>query len=88
VQLNIGVVDKQGRPVTSLTQKDFVVYEDGVKQSIPALRTGRRAFQSRVDARHVRLDDQLSPAVETREPAFLDALAPEDRVPSFSSIKT
>src|SRR5262249_8992131 len=34
VQLNIGVVDKQGRPVTSLTQKDFVVYEDGVKQSI------------------------------------------------------
>src|ERR1041384_5610558 len=34
VQLNIGVVDKQGRAVTSLTQKDFVVYEDGVKQSI------------------------------------------------------
>src|ERR1041385_6992234 len=34
VQLNIGVVDKQGRAITSLTQKDFVVYEDGVKQSI------------------------------------------------------
>ena len=34
VQLNIGVVDKQGRAITSLTQKDFAVYEDGVKQSI------------------------------------------------------
>ena len=34
VQLNVGVVDKQGRPITSLTQKDFVVYEDGVKQAI------------------------------------------------------
>src|SRR5687768_3437025 len=34
VQLNIGVVDKQGRPITSLTRNDFVVYEDGVKQSI------------------------------------------------------
>ena len=34
VQLHIGVVDKQGRPITSLTRNDFVVYEDGVKQSI------------------------------------------------------
>jgi hypothetical protein len=34
VQLNVGVVDKQGRPVTSLTKNDFVIYEDGVKQSI------------------------------------------------------
>src|SRR6185369_2232536 len=34
VQLNVGVVDKQGRPVTSLSRNDFVIYEDGVKQSI------------------------------------------------------
>ena len=34
VQLNIGVVDKQGRAVTSLTKNDFAVYEDGVKQPI------------------------------------------------------
>src|SRR5215207_577232 len=34
VQLNIGVVDKQGRAITSLTRNDFAVYEDGVKQSI------------------------------------------------------
>ena len=30
VQLNIGVVDKQGRAVTSLTKNDFAIYEDGV----------------------------------------------------------
>src|ERR1044072_8249953 len=34
VQLNVGVVDKQGRPITSLTRNDFAVYEDGVKQPI------------------------------------------------------
>ncbi|HEY5404308.1 MAG TPA: hypothetical protein VIK24_15645, partial [Pyrinomonadaceae bacterium] len=34
VQLNIGVVDKQGRPITNLTRNDFAVYEDGVKQTI------------------------------------------------------
>ena len=34
VQLNIGVVDRQGRPIRTLNRSDFVVYEDGVKQSI------------------------------------------------------
>ena len=34
VQLNIGVVDKQGHPITSLTRNDFTIYEDGVKQTI------------------------------------------------------
>src|SRR5262245_19710225 len=34
VQLNVGVVDRQGRAVTSLSRGDFAVYEDGVKQSI------------------------------------------------------
>ena len=34
IQLNVGVVDRQGRAITSLTQNDFTVYEDGVKQSI------------------------------------------------------
>src|SRR6185503_6825535 len=34
VQLNVGVVDPQGRAITSLSQGDFTVYEDGVKQRI------------------------------------------------------
>ena len=34
VQLNVGVVDKQGRSITSLTQGDFVIYEDEVRRPI------------------------------------------------------
>src|SRR5688572_13216353 len=34
VQLNVGVVDPQGRAITSLGRNDFTVYEDGVKQPI------------------------------------------------------
>lgn len=34
VSVDIGVVDASGRPVTNLTQDDFTIYEDGVKQEI------------------------------------------------------
>lgn len=80
VQLNIGVVDKQGRPITSLTRNDFAVYEDGVKQTI-------QHFQS-VDAPFslVLLLDMSGSTINFRQQLklasqrFLDALAPEDRV--------
>lgn len=80
VQLNIGVVDKQGRPIRSLTRNDFVVYEDGVKQSI-------QVFQP-VDAPFslvLMLDMSGSTAhfrqqLKLASQRFLDALAPEDRV--------
>jgi len=34
VQLNVGVTDSKGRSITELSKKDFVVYEDDVKQDI------------------------------------------------------
>ena len=34
VQLNVGVVDKQGNAVTSLSRNDFAIYEDGVRRPI------------------------------------------------------
>ena len=34
VQLNVGVVNARGLAVTSLSQSDFKVYEDGVRQQI------------------------------------------------------
>ncbi len=34
VQLNVGVVDRQGRAVTNLSRNEFVVYEDDVRQPI------------------------------------------------------
>jgi len=80
VQLNVGVVDKQGRAITSLTKNDFVVYEDGVKQPI-------QLFES-VDAPFslVLMLDMSGSTVNFRQQLklasqrFLDALAPEDRV--------
>jgi VWFA-related protein len=80
VQLNIGVVDKQGRAITSLSRNDFVIYEDGVKQAI-------QLFES-VDAPFslVLMLDMSGSTVNFRQQLklasqrFLDALAPDDRV--------
>ncbi|HEU0253700.1 MAG TPA: VWA domain-containing protein [Pyrinomonadaceae bacterium] len=80
VQLNIGVVDKQGRAVTSLTRNDFAIYEDGVKQSIQSFEPVDAPFSL------VLLLDMSGSTINFRQQLkiasqrFLDALAPEDRV--------
>ncbi|HJT65711.1 MAG TPA: VWA domain-containing protein [Pyrinomonadaceae bacterium] len=80
VQLNVGVVDKQGRPVTSLTRNDFVIYEDGVKQPIQHFEPAEAPFSL------VLLLDMSGSTLNFRQQLklasqrFLDALAPEDRV--------
>jgi len=80
VQLNIGVVDKQGRAVTSLTQKDFVVYEDGVKQSIQHFEPVDAPFSLvlmlDMSGSTLNFRQQLKLASQR----FLDALGPNDRV--------
>jgi Ca-activated chloride channel homolog len=80
VQLNIGVVDKQGRPIKSLTRNDFVVYEDGVKQSIQHFEPVEAPFSLvlmlDMSGSTVTFRQQLKLASQR----FLDALAPEDRV--------
>src|SRR5947207_13538923 len=80
VQLNIVVVDKQGRAVTSLTKDDFVVFEDGVKQPIQHFEPVDAPFSL------VLLLDMSGSTLNFRQQLklasqrFLDALAPEDRV--------
>ena len=80
VQLNIGVVDKQGRPITSLTRNDFAVYEDGVKQSIQHFEPVDAPFSLvlmlDMSGSTVNFRQQLKLASQR----FLDALAPDDRV--------
>lgn len=80
VQLNIGVVDKQGRPITSLTKNDFVVYEDGVKQPIQHFEPVNAPFSLvlmlDMSGSTVNFRQQLKLASQR----FLDALAPADRV--------
>ncbi len=80
VQLNIGVVDKDGRAVTSLSRNDFSVYEDGVRQSISQFEPTNAPFSL------VLLLDMSGSTVNFRQQLklattrFLDALAPADRV--------
>ncbi len=80
VQLNVGVVDKQGRAVTSLTKNDFVVYEDGVKQPIQLFEPVDAPFSLvlmlDMSGSTINFRQQLKLASQR----FLDALAPEDRV--------
>lgn len=80
VQLNIGVVDRQGRVVTSLSRNDFSVYEDGVKQSIlyfePTTAPFSLVLMLDTSGSTINFRQQLKQAAWR----FLDALAPEDRV--------
>jgi len=80
IQLNIGVVDKQGRAITSLTREDFTVYEDGVKQSIQHFEPVDAPFSLvlmlDMSGSTINFRQQLKLASQR----FLDALAPEDRV--------
>ena len=80
VQLNVGVVDRQGHAITSLSQNDFVVYEDNVRRPIVAFEPTEAPFSL------VMLLDMSGSTATFRQQIqqaalrFLDALGPEDRV--------
>ncbi|MGA9995804.1 MAG: VWA domain-containing protein [Pyrinomonadaceae bacterium] len=80
VQLNVGVVDRQGRPITNLSGSDFVVYENDKQQSIVDFKPTTAPFSL------VLLLDMSGSTVNFRQNLkqaalrFLDALSPEDRV--------
>src|SRR5438132_172237 len=80
VQLNVGVVDRQGHAITSLSRNDFVVYEDNVRRPIVAFEPTEAPFSL------VMLLDMSGSTVTFRQQIqqaalrFLDALGPEDRV--------
>ena len=80
VQLNVGVVDKQGRPITSLTRNDFVIYEDGVKQSIQHFEPVDAPFSLVLMLDVSGSTVSFRPQLKLASQRFLDALAPEDRV--------
>jgi VWFA-related protein len=80
VQLNVGVVDKQGHSITNLSANDFTIYEDGVKRPIVHFEPTEAPFSL------VMLLDTSGSTVTFRQQIegaalrFLDALSPEDRV--------
>ena len=80
VRLNVGVADRQGRPVTNLGRENFTLYEDGVKQEIASFEPTVAPFSV------VILLDMSGSTLGFREvirqsaSRFIQALAPEDRV--------
>ena len=80
VQLNIGVVDRQGHVIKSLSRNDFAVYEDGVRQTIQTFEPSEAPFSV------VMLLDVSGSTSTFRQQLifaarrFLDALGPDDRV--------
>lgn len=80
VQLNVGVVDPQGRAVTSLARNDFAVYEDGVKQPILHFEPTHAPFSLVLLLDMSGSTISFRPQLKQAALRFLDALAPEDRV--------
>lgn len=80
VRLNIGVVDRSGRPMINLTKDDFAVYEDGVRQSVSRFEPTVTPFSV------VMILDMSGSTLGFRQTIkqsaarFVDALAPDDRV--------
>src|SRR5205085_1093444 len=80
VILNVGVPDHKGQAVTDLTQGDFVVYEDGVKQSILNFEPAASPFilVLLLDMSGSTLN--FRPTLKQSALRFIDALGPDDRV--------
>lgn len=80
VQLNVGVVDKQGRAITNLSANDFAVFENGVRRPIVSFEPTDAPFSL------VMLLDMSGSTVNFRQQIqmaalrFLDALSANDRV--------
>jgi VWFA-related protein len=80
VRLNIGVVDHKGRPRVDLSQGNFDVFEDGVKQQITRFEPTEAPFSL------VLMLDMSGSTLGFRQvlkqsaTRFLDVLSPQDRV--------
>jgi VWFA-related protein len=80
VILNVGVADRKGQAVTNLTQGDFAVYEDGVKQSVVSFEPTSAPFSLVLLLDMSGSTINFRPTLKQSALRFIDALGPEDRV--------
>ena len=80
VLLNVGVADHKGQAVTDLMQGDFVVYEDGVKQSIVHFEPASAPFSLVLLLDMSGSTLNFRPTLKQSALRFIDALGPDDRV--------
>ncbi len=80
VQLNVGVVDKQGRSIINLARGDFAVYEDDVKQTILSFEPATAPFSLVLLLDMSGSTNSFRSMLKQSAFRFLDALSPDDRV--------
>jgi VWFA-related protein len=80
VQLNVGVVDRQGRPITNLSRADFAVYEDDVLQPITGFEPTTTPFSLVLLLDMSGSTLSFRPTLKQSAYRFLDALSLDDRV--------
>ena len=80
VQLNVGVVDRQGHAITTLSRGDFVVYEDGVQRPIASFEPSQAPFSLVMALDMSGSTVNFRQQIQASALRFLDALSPEDRV--------
>ncbi len=80
VILNVGVADQKGRAIPNLTQSDFNVYEDGVRQSVVSFEPSTAPFSLVLLLDMSGSTRNFRPTLKQSAIRFLDALSPEDRV--------
>jgi Ca-activated chloride channel homolog len=80
VRLNVGVADKQGRPVIELNKEDFTVTEDGVQQTITNFQTNVTPFSLVLMLDMSGSTSGYRQNIQLAAYRFIDALAPSDRV--------
>jgi Ca-activated chloride channel homolog len=80
VNLNVKAIDRQGQPLTKLTQSDFVVYEDGVQQEITHFTPVHAPMHLvlLLDLSGSTKDNRKVMAEAAKK--FIDALAPDDKI--------
>jgi Ca-activated chloride channel homolog len=80
VQLNVGVVDRQGRPITDLSRESFRIFEDGAPQTVASFETTAAPFSLAllldVSGSTIGFRQQIKQAALR----FTDSLLPDDRV--------
>jgi Ca-activated chloride channel family protein len=80
VQLNVGVVDRQGHSVTNLSRNDFVVYEDDVRQPIVNFEPTATPFSLVLLLDMSGSTLNFRPTLKQAALRFIDALSVDDRV--------
>jgi VWFA-related protein len=80
VQLNVGVVDRQGRPITNLSRESFKIFEDGAPQTVASFETTAAPFSLAllldVSGSTIGFRQQIKQAALR----FSESLLPDDRV--------